>query len=506
MDFARAAAEAGAIAQGWTREGGPGGAVILFDADDIRAEAAGGYASLDTRTPFSAASAVRYASISKHFCTGLVVRTGVLGLGDALGAHLALPEASGTVAVGRALDMTGGLPDTMETANLLGVSATTSLDRDGLLAFISSVAGLNFAPGAEISYSNTGYRLVQAAIEAKGIDYGAALQERFFRPLGLGITLPVDETDAVADLAAGYWKSARGWLKGRYGLHISASGGLAGSGRDLAVWAQALMTGRAPAEGLLPALGALRHLADGRATGYGLGLARSWLGERVLIGHGGSLPGYKNHFLLDPAARAGVVVVSNREDTEAHGLALRVMAALHGEDLPAPALGMLPEGMFVAEDAPVWIAAAGGTVTFLGAQQALYRGADGWAESFSAHMPMRLRAVPGGIEGEIGHRAYRFRPAPGGEAGAWDGVWTDAAHHARLDVTTAGGVSLLGVGTGPARASLALQPISAEIALVTNGAAGGPWKQRVALVREGEALRLITNRSRVLRLARPGIR
>lgn len=497
MDWSRAAAEAGAIAQAWTKEGGPGGAVILFDRDDIRAEAAGGMANFDLGLPFRPDSAVRYASISKHFCTSLVLRTGVLGLDDALGQHLPLGPENGAVTVGRALDMTGGLPDTMEVAAQLGVSSTTTMDRDALLAFISAVEGLNFAPGAEISYSNTGYRLVQAALEAKGLDYAGELQQRFFRPLGLGISLPVDETDPVRDLSVGYWKAARGWVKGRYGPHISASGGLAGSGRDLAIWVQALLGNREPAEGLLPKLGALRHLVDGRATGYGLGLRRSYLGGRGLTGHGGSLPGFKNDFMLDPATGAGVVVVSNREDTDAHGLALRVMAALYGEALPESAAGLLPEGLFVATDAPVWIEAKGGNVNFLGAQSALHRGHDGWAESGAAHMPMKLRTATGAIEGEIGHRAYRFVPVPGAEAGAWDGLWTSPVHHAALEISA----GQLSMGAGPTRTSNPITPIAPGLALVTRGGPEAPSKTRMALALEDGRLRLITNRARVLRLS-----
>ena len=78
-----------------------------------------------------------------------------------------------------------------------------------------------------------------------------------------------DETDPVSDLATGYWHSPRGWLRGRYGLHISASGGLAGSAIDLMTWAQALLSGTGPAKNLLSRLGALRHLVDGRASYMG---------------------------------------------------------------------------------------------------------------------------------------------------------------------------------------------------------------------------------------------
>ncbi|HEY0420586.1 MAG TPA: serine hydrolase domain-containing protein, partial [Acetobacteraceae bacterium] len=403
MHWTNAAEEAGRIAQDWTTEGGPGGAIILFDRQDIRAEAAGGLASLEGFRRFDADSVVRYASVSKHFLCATLLRTGAIGFDDPLGAHLSLPHPLADVTVGRALDMTGGLPDAMEMLWLLGVSPTTSLDRHALLRFVSGFDALNFAPGTEISYSNTGYRLVQAALEAKLGPYDRLLADHFFRPLGLSIRLPEDETDPVPELAAGYWRGPRGWQRGRYGLHFSASGGLAGSGRDLAVWAQAMLADSGPAEDLLPPLGALRHLEDGRPTGYGLGLARAPLGNALLIGHGGSLPGYKNHFLLAPARGAGVVVVSNREDTDAQTLALRVMSVLLGIPRPDGAAGLLPAGRFVAEEGPFWLDQEAGTATFLGAAQVLHAGEDGWAESNSAHLPMRLHAENGYIDGEIGH-------------------------------------------------------------------------------------------------------
>ena len=346
----RAAEEAGEIAREWTQASGPGGAILLFDADSSRAEACGGLASLELDLPFTADTAVRYASISKHFLAATVLLLGdAMRLGDRIGEHLeGLSPAIGGVGIGHALDMTGAIPDVMETAWLLGVPITAALDRHALLDFVRRIDGLNFSTGTEISYSNTGYRLVQAAIEAKGVDYREALRERFFAPLGLAITLPEDQTEPVPGLATGYWQAPEGWRRGVYGLHFSASGGLAGSARDLMLWTQALLADRAPLAGLLDRLAATRHLADGRPTEYGLGLAWSRLGGRGFVGHGGSLPGFKNHFLLDREAGAGVVVVTNREDADPHGIALRVMAALHGLALPRPARHLLPDGLFAA--------------------------------------------------------------------------------------------------------------------------------------------------------------
>jgi CubicO group peptidase (beta-lactamase class C family) len=505
MQWSQATEEAARIAARWTTEGGPGGAIVLFNGTDIHSEVFGGLASLELNLPFTAETVVRYASISKHFCTSLLVRLqaeGVLSFEDTLGAHLPmLAPAPAAVPIARALDMTGGLPDTMETLWLLGSSWTAALDRQALLEFISSLDALNFPAGSEISYSNTGYRLIEAALELKSIGYADALRERFFRPLGLSsMRLPEDETEPVANLAAGYWRGETGWRRGRYGLHFSASGGLAGSARDLAVWLMALMTDRAPAADLLAPLGARRRLNNGTQTGYGLGLARSPLGEEIVVGHGGSLPGYKNHFLLLPQQGAGVVVVSNREDTDAHGIALQVLAALTGTVLPKPATAVLPDGVFAAAEGPFWIEHDAGELTFLGATDRLFLDEDGSAVSRSAHLPIRLRRADGGIAGEIAHVPRRFAPIERDAAlsRSWEGEWVCEQYSSRCSITRVDGGGRLSIGTGPLRISIPLTPLDAHRALTDRRE--GPWRQRACLVLDPRAhtLRMVTNRSRVL--------
>ena len=504
MQWSRATEEAARIAGRWTAEGGPGGAIVLFNGVDIHSEAFGGLSSLELNLPFNGETVVRYASISKHVCAALLLRLqaqGMLSLDDPLGAHLPmLKRAPAAVPIARALDMTGGLPDAMETLWLLGVPWTATMDRHALFDFVTSIDALNFAPGSEISYSNAGYRLIEAALAAKPLIYGEALRERFFRPLGLSMRLPEDETEPVANLAAGYWRGDNGWRRGRYGLHFSASGGMTGSARDLAFWLMVLMTGRAPADDLFAPLGARRRLIDGTQTGYGLGLARSPLPGEIAVGHGGSLPGYKNHFLLLPERQAGVVVVSNREDTDAHGIALQVLAALTGSALLQPALGVLPQDLFVAEKGPFWIEHAGGEFTFLGATDRLFVDEDGSAVTRSAHLPMRLRQVPGGIAGEIGHVTRTFCPVAADVvlAKSWAGDWVCEQHGAQCSIVRVDGGAQMVIGTGPLRATLQLTPLDPYRALTDRR--DGPWRQRACLVLNPRTrtLRMVTNRSRVL--------
>ena len=328
LRWSAAAEEAARIAESWNKAGEPGGAIAVFDADRIRSEACGGLADLATAAKFSADTVSRYASITKHvFAAMLVAHPDEIGVDDKLGAHLPfLTGATRGVSVGRALDMTGGLPDLRETLSHLGVEGATVSAGPALIDFVARNGAANFTAGTEISYSNTGYRLSEHALRLKGVDFETHLRTRINAKLGIGFHAPEHWFDPVAKLAPGYWKSGDAWRLSTSGMQLSASGCLTGSVRDLSVWLQALMTDRGPAQGALAKLSALRHLADGRATDYGLGLARTTLGSRTLFGHGGSHAGYKAYFLFDPDAQAGVALVSNREDTISFDGALRVMA------------------------------------------------------------------------------------------------------------------------------------------------------------------------------------
>ena len=497
--FARAAAAARRLLVPWVAEGGPGGAVVLFDAAGPRHEAYAGVASLADRKALGPGTAFRYASISKHMLAALLLRSG-LDLDRPLGDGLPeLRPALAGVPLGRALDMTGGLPDLMETAWLLGSPFTAGVDRAALLAFAARLGALNHPVGTEFSYSNTGWRLAEHLLDRRGLPLGPSLDRVFFGPLGLGIRFPADEAEPVPDLAEGHWHAGADgdWRRGRYGLHFSGSGGLAGTARDMARWLAALLADAPPLRGVLASLTAPRALAEGRPSFYGLGLARLRSGGEELVGHGGSLPGYKNHVLMAPARGAGVVVACNREDADPLAMALAVMADLLGT--AAPDAGEAPRGLFAEAEGPGWLELTGPDAVFLGAQERLVAGAAGLLESRPAYLPMALRLECGVVVGEVGYAARRFLPVPPDAAvpEGLAGLWRCAEEGAEVEVAVRDGEARATLGAGPLRATVPLRPLGGNRALLER--AHGPWRQRACLWLRGPgALRLVTQRSRVL--------
>lgn len=492
MNWPQATAVAQAIVDDWQRDGEPGGAIALFDANAIHAFCCGGLADLAQRTLFSPDSVVRFASVTKHLFAALVTgpAAAALALEDPLARHLPqLTGANGQVSVGQALDMTGGLPDVRETLSLLGLSIFSATRQEDLLPFLTDCGALNYPTGSEISYSNTGYRLVEEALNAKGIAFADLLQRHICAPLGIRLHAPATWFDIVPGLVPGYWRGREGWQTACAGLPLSASGSAAGSLRDLARWLQSLLG--EDAEAVLTRLSAPRRLADGRETGYGLGLAHVRWGEAHLLGHGGSHPGYKTHFLLDPVQRVGMALVANREDVAPQTDALRVMAALLGQPLP-PVGHSLSPGLYLAEGGDAWLEVTEQGVSWLDADETLYHDArSGIAYSLTSHLPMRLHQNGAAVEGEIGHRVRRFRAGAGPLAAGAVARW-------RSELMIDGDRLLLGPGPSPLAATLC--PLGQGQLLAT--ACDGPWRKRILLTVRDDQLALTTHRSRVVRYCR----
>jgi len=488
----------------------PGGAVLLFDAEGVRGEATAGSASLPHALPFTARTRARYASITKHVFCAFALAHG-FDIDAPLGRYLpGLAPVFAALPVRRALSMTGALPDPLQSYTLCGLPLSTVIPLDALDDFCDGLAALNADPGTEIAYSNTGYRLAERAMAAVGLSFGDWVEGPVNFALGTSLRFPRGWDRPLEAMAEGYWREGAEapWRTGFYGPGLSASGALTGSAHDLALWLAALLRGDGPAGDVVARLAAPTAMADGRMSGYGLGLVHDRLGRHDLLGHGGSLPGFKNEILFDLRQRAGVVVLSNREDTDPQVIARRVMAALLDEPLPvaAPPTGM-PQGLFVEENGPHWIELAGSSLTYLGSNDAVEAGAGpGEAVSSSPYMPVRLVRDGDGVSGEIGFAARRFRPAPRDATLPADmaGVWRADRQNATLVIDIApDGSGSASLGIGPLHRPVPLVPLGGARALMAVGAM--PWPSRACVwLDQPDRLGIATHRSRVMRYRRIG--
>jgi hypothetical protein len=180
-------------------------------------------------------------------------------------------------------------------------------------------------------------------------------------------------------------------------------------------------------------------------------------------------------------------VLSNREDTDSHAIALDVAAALLGASVPTEP--PLPDGLYAADGEALWLEVREGVAFLLGSLAG------------AAHLPVSLAVEGDTLVGEVGMARHRFRRAtPMPPHPAWQGRYVHAGLDASLEVTVSDGKATLTRGVGPLRNVIDLQALRPDLALARQGE--GAWTQGFAVSFEAGGLRLVANRSRMLRFRR----
>ncbi|MDQ6633593.1 MAG: beta-lactamase family protein [Gemmatimonadota bacterium] len=174
---------------------------------------------------------------------------------------------------------------------------------------------LDFDPGTRWSYSNTGYTILGRVLErVSGQPLGILLDQRIFRPLGMGQTVyeparPERRATGYASWALGQMEPAElegaGW--------IGAPGGIWSTAGDIARWDLALMRPGFLSPASRQVMFTERMLRDGTPTGYAAGLSVSQRGGRTIIQHGGATSGFSATNIFVPEDSAAVVVLSNTD-------------------------------------------------------------------------------------------------------------------------------------------------------------------------------------------------
>jgi CubicO group peptidase (beta-lactamase class C family) len=296
----------------------PGCAVGVGRNGQPMLERAYGMANLETGTPNRPGTIFHAASLAKQvtaMAVMLLVRDGKLSLDDDVRQFVPeLPDYGARITVRHLLTHTSGLRDFFELLILArGRFEEDRITEADMLDVVSRQKALNFAPGAEYLYSNTGYAL--AALVVKRVssqslrDFAA---ERIFAPLGMSSTQFRDDfTALVPGRAAGYARRGAGWRSSLPNFDVNGSTNLLSTVGDLLRWAANLDDPRVGDAALVRTMSTGALLTNGDSTGYGLGLSLvNDRGARV-VEHEGGDPGFRSYLGRYVDHHLAVVVLCN---------------------------------------------------------------------------------------------------------------------------------------------------------------------------------------------------
>jgi CubicO group peptidase (beta-lactamase class C family) len=278
-----------------------------------------GMANLDEGIALSPASAFYIASTSKQFAAAsvlLLAQEGKLSLDDDIRKFFPeLPDYGAPVTVRHLLHHTSGLRDYLGLMMGLGAGRVENvMSDDEIVALIARQKGLNFRPGTEYSYSNSGYFLLgQIVKRVTGTSLRAYADAKIFRPLGMTHThFHDDRLQIIPHRVIGYDPAASGFTLDYYGnFQGVGDGGLWTTVEDLATWDRNFYDPKVGGPTLLKELHTRGVLTSGDTLGYASGLQLGTYRGLETVSHGGSLMGYRTEFLRFPAQRFSVICLCN---------------------------------------------------------------------------------------------------------------------------------------------------------------------------------------------------
>ncbi len=318
--------------------GAPAISVAVVTDDRLAWSAGSGLADVENAVPATGATVYRIASISKTFAATAVmqlVERGLVRLDDPIQQYVPeFPKKGATVITLRhVMTHTSGIrhykAGEMESRDTYGsIGEAVRIFKDDPLLF---------TPGTKYSYSTYAYNMLEGVVErASGLTFEAYLREKIWTPAGMTATYLEHPQEIVPHRARQYDRGpgpARVVNAPYADLSIKwAGGGIISTAEDLARYHIAIDAGKLLKPETLRQMYTPATLADGSATGYGLG----WMvfkdsSGRAWIGHSGGATGGTTYLLRSPERKTAVVLLCNLENAPGlQALAIRIADAAAG--------------------------------------------------------------------------------------------------------------------------------------------------------------------------------
>jgi CubicO group peptidase (beta-lactamase class C family) len=322
----------------WNRLDSPGCAVAVMKDGGIVFERGYGIADLDHHVKITPATVFHVGSISKQFTAAAVLilaRGGKVSLDDPIRKYVPeVPDFGTPITLRQLLHHTSGLRDWEELLVFDGwrIYGDVVTDAD-VLAVVARQKELNFPPGSEFIYSNTGYSLLaQVVARVSGESFPNFTASQIFRPLEMRHTHFRDNhAEIIENLAHGYQEANGSFEVSDPNLDTVGPTNLMTTVEDLARWDENFYSRRVGGPEVVKQMTEPGKLNDGKQIIYGAGL---FVGPNAAE-HSGSDAGYAADMIRFPGQHLSVATLCNLVSIDVMGLTHRV-AEIYGAKLPTP--------------------------------------------------------------------------------------------------------------------------------------------------------------------------
>lgn len=379
----------------------PGLAVAVVRDGRVILRRGYGMADVERGVRITPSTVFDIASLSKQF-TGLaiamLVSEGRIRLEDDVRTYIPeLPRYDRPITIAHLLHHTSGVRDWPGALSIAGIPFEDPISYQRILEMAYRQRTLNFTPGDEELYSNTGYNLLAEVVQrVRRQPFRDWADARFFRPLGMARThVRASTAERFADQALGYEQQDDGsFRRVQNQLQAVGSSSIFSTVDDMARW---MINFDGQTVGGPAALALMRQpgrLNDGAVVQYAFGVANgTWRGQ-PMFSHSGSWAEFSTFMAILPRQRFGVVVLANSGSIDAQRAVIDIANIYLDRELPRES----PASSTPRSSPPASLPAR-----LLDEYAGLYRLGPGWL--------LRIRRAGAGLEAQASHEdAFPMEP------------------------------------------------------------------------------------------------
>lgn len=298
----------------------PGVAIAIVKDGKVVYKKGVGVANLEYQIPITPQTVFHIASISKQFTLFSVLlleQENKLSIDDDIRKYL--PEMSDfghKITLRNLANHTSGIRDISNLMALIGLGDTETISHQKAVELITQQTSLNFIPGNQFEYSNSGYILLAEIVQrVSKQSFAEFTSERIFKPLKMEHSLFLNNTETlIKNHAYSYYKVEKTYHKSSINCSFFGSTGLITSVEDLSLWAINFDKKTIGNETIFNKMQQKSHLNNGEEISYALGQEiKEYKGWKCIF-HGGGIASYRSYLLRIPEANFAVIVESNDAD------------------------------------------------------------------------------------------------------------------------------------------------------------------------------------------------
>jgi CubicO group peptidase (beta-lactamase class C family) len=311
----------------------PGFALSIVKHGQVKYAHAFGMADLAGHRQNNVATPFDIASASKQFtavCIYLLEQQGKLKTSDKLSKYFPdFPAYADTITIAHLIHHQSGLRDYLTLFALQNMKENAAFDDADAYAKLSRQKRLNFQPGAQYSYSNSGYFLLSMIVkQVSGQDLQEFAQANIFRPLKMYHTA-FSHSHKVADKANAYVFDGESYSEFNPVESTIGHSHVYSPVTDWQRWFNEMNSHKLLGHALWAKMLNPASTSNGTVTEYAGGLLIGNYKDKMAIYHGGDLFGYHSRMIWFPQEDLGIIVLTNDEAVSADNVVDVVYSSIY---------------------------------------------------------------------------------------------------------------------------------------------------------------------------------